>query len=221
MINIIDKALKKLFPAGLAWKQLAFFIQALRSGSSIQINESRIFLKDLQREFLPITADDTIQEWFELLGLTYDGTKTLEDLQIEATSRYIQIGGQWEEYIEGIIHDAGFTGIDIIGQGIMIPEIQSSVCGVALCGDAVCQNFENGGHDSTWWAYFIVSGLISGDQSSFILDNLVNFLRPGHLQPVNEYSYIGGAGFSEDGTTEINAEFSEDGASAINKEFGV
>lgn len=190
MNNIIDKALKKLFPVGLAWKQLSFFIKALRIGASIEIDKARIFLKELQNEFLPSTADDTIEEWFQLLGLTYDDSKTLAELQAEATSRYIQVGGQWEEYIEGIIHEAGFINIDIVGQGLMLPEMQSSVSGVALCGDAVANNFVYGADDSLWWAYFRVTGTITASQSSFILDNLVNFLRPGHLQPVNEYTIV-------------------------------
>ena len=95
---LMHRVLKLLFPPGHAWTlmgELGDLVDALAESFS----RLRTFFRGVLTESLPGTAVDTLQEWFEAIGLIYDETQPLADRQAAANAAYTSFGGQNLDYL--------------------------------------------------------------------------------------------------------------------------
>ncbi len=98
-MGIVERALRLLFPKGLAWTLpdvLGTFVGAL----ALSFDRLRLFLRGVLDESLPGSADDTLPEWFETLGLAHDSSQPLATRQATAEGQYTATGGQSFSYLQ-------------------------------------------------------------------------------------------------------------------------
>lgn len=80
---ITERSLRRLFPPGHPFK-LPGSIGAIISGLSQSFFRLRAFFLTITTEAIPFYAVITLPAWFQALGLTYDSTRALSDLQAQA-----------------------------------------------------------------------------------------------------------------------------------------
>lgn len=132
-MGVVSRALRALFPRGHAW-QLPGRFGLLADGLSESFERLRLFLRAVVGESLPGTAEATLPEWYEALGIPYDPTLSLEQRRARAEGAYTAVGGQSfgylqerlqaelpETYIlEGEIEDVGVAATSGVGRsGLM------------------------------------------------------------------------------------------------------
>ena len=217
-MTLIQKAIKKLFPSGWAWRLLNKCLSLFIDGLAPEIDKLRLFLNTVKNESLPNTAIDTLPEWHDLLGVQYDPLKSISDQQDETAGKYAQVGGQDVVYILDVLTEAGFPDITITEQDMLDPGLEP--CGVALCGEAVTFNFKYGGLDGTWPFIFIVGGFYPSNKTLQEIKNIIEFLRPGHTQAIYDLIQLINAELSNDGTNVFDGELSNDGTNVFDWEFG-
>ena len=104
-MGLMDRVLRRLFPPGHAWT-LTGAVGDLVDALAESFSRIRTFFRGVLTESLPGTADDTLSEWFEALGLKYDPTQALSDRQARADQAYTSVGGQNKDYLEAQIQRA-------------------------------------------------------------------------------------------------------------------
>ena len=91
-MDMMKRVLRLLFPPGHAWKlpgTLGDLVDALAESFA----RLRLFFRGILTESLPGTAEDTLSEWYETLGLKYDPTQGLSARQARADQAYTSVGG--------------------------------------------------------------------------------------------------------------------------------
>jgi hypothetical protein len=63
-------------------------------------------MRGIVTESLPGTADETLAQWYEQLGIKYDPKQTLEARRLRASQAWTALGGQSKDYIEGQVQRA-------------------------------------------------------------------------------------------------------------------
>ncbi len=104
-MDLMKRVLRRLFPPGHAWT-LTGAVGDLVDALAESFARIRTFFRGILTEALPGTADDTLPEWFETLGLKYDPTQTLADRQARADQAYTSLGGQSKDYLDAQIQRA-------------------------------------------------------------------------------------------------------------------
>jgi uncharacterized protein YmfQ (DUF2313 family) len=98
MAGITKTALKRLLPAGPAWNLTGQAAQVCE-GLGDTLDRPRQFLRAVNSEAIPGTAEATIDQWLELLGITVAENTSLGDKRKVAASAIASIGGQSLDYI--------------------------------------------------------------------------------------------------------------------------
>jgi len=99
---ITEKALRRLAPPGKAFRFPGTIGQVI-SAITLSTERLRTFFLQILTEAIPHTAVITIPAWFQTLGLHYDPTFALSDLQARADAAWSQTGGQSLNYLNAQI----------------------------------------------------------------------------------------------------------------------
>jgi len=102
---LIRKLFLSLFPLGHPWNFLGTFGGILR-GLALSFFRAKSFAENSINESRPISAIDTLEQWYNALGISYDQTQTLLNRQGRASQVFTAIGGQSKAYIEEQIQKA-------------------------------------------------------------------------------------------------------------------
>jgi uncharacterized protein YmfQ (DUF2313 family) len=108
---MVIKSFRQLFPTGYFW-QLKGRLGQLIDSISLSIQRVRDFLYQIVTESIPSTAN-FLQPWFEMLGIPYDQTLTLDQKRRIARQAYINGGG----LARGIINEQvqiAFPNVQIV-----------------------------------------------------------------------------------------------------------
>jgi hypothetical protein len=70
------------------------------------LGELRDYVIGAVTNALPGTAEVTLPEWYEMLGIPYDETQTLKTRQDRAQQQWTAVGGQSLDYLNGVIQIA-------------------------------------------------------------------------------------------------------------------
>lgn len=182
-MDIIKKALRLLFPSGHAWTltgTLGDMVDALAESFS----RVRTFFRGVLTESLPGTADDTLPEWYEALGLTYDETLSLADRQARADQSYTSVGGQNKDYLEEQIQRA-YPDVYLVEVDIVI----ANMVGIGMVGHMQTQSYPS------WLTppptdgsfpvhYYQVKGEVDDAVDLKGLENLLSRIAPLTHEPV-------------------------------------
>ena len=134
-MDMIKQALRLLFPPGHAWTltgTLGDLVDALAESFA----RLRLFFRGILTESLPGTADDTLLEWYETLGLKYDPTQGLSARQARADQAYTSVGGQNKDYLEEQIQRA-YPGVYLVEVEINI----QNMVGIGMAGHMQAQGY--------------------------------------------------------------------------------
>jgi hypothetical protein len=174
-----EKALRRLFPPGHAFKlpgEIGLVITAL----SLSFERLRAFFKTITTEAIPFYAVLTLPAWYQALGMTYDPTRTLGDLQAQADAAWANTGGQYLNYLNAQIQKelpnvylsetlsqtqpTGWPGMD-------------GRCNVGRSGLATCSGFDV-------WMTYQVNGTVTDRTHYNRLQAILARIAPLHLQPM-------------------------------------
>jgi hypothetical protein len=184
-------------------------IKGLIDGLSLEFERARQFISDLRREFVPDTAVNLIEEWYLTLGLPYNSTLTLSDLQNKAKAVDTAVGGQDIVYLQGQVDAAA---IDVTICELTYPNetrVGNSECrvGVAYCQGNVISVLSSAsgvvGISRVGLArvggeipvnpvlfHFLVKGDVKNREERDQLYALIQCLAPGHLVPVYDLTLL-------------------------------
>jgi len=181
---LLSKVIRSLLPRGLAWR-LANWGQKLIDGLSAPFGRVHEFLRGVLKESDPSTAEDTIPEWYAMLGLPYDPTLQLKTHHLRLSTTNAAIGGQSLQYVQAQINKEL--------PNITLREIRfnfDSMCGRAICGKALCdQNASTNGTTYTPHKYYIDGTVKSANELSR-LQALVARIAPLHKDPIYNVSNL-------------------------------
>jgi hypothetical protein len=93
---IMQKVFKSLFPP--SWN-LTRDLKAVIESLSLSMERVRVFYTGVLTESNPSTAVDTLPDWFDQEGISYDSTETLTRRQQLANQAYSTTGGQSIGYL--------------------------------------------------------------------------------------------------------------------------
>lgn len=182
-MDVIKRALRLLFPPGHAWTltgTLGDLVDALAESFS----RLRTFFRGVLTESLPGTADDTLLEWYEALGLIYDETQILADRQARADQAYTSVGGQNKDYLEAQIQRA-YLDVYLVEVDIVI----ANMVGIGMVGHMQTQSYPS------WLTppptdgsfpvhYYQVKGEVDDAIDLKGLENLLSRIAPLTHEPV-------------------------------------
>lgn len=182
-MDIMKKVFKSLLPKGDPWKHPGYF-KSLVEAVAQSFTTLRTFLKSVIAESNPSTANETIEEWFDMLGLYYDATQPLDNLRKRAKQAYTATGGSSKEYLEEQIQKAY---PDVRVGEVFMPE--AYVCGVAVTGLARTTDYPSWlpsppTDGSTTSFYYLIRGTVETVQDLDDLTNLLQRIAPLTHTPV-------------------------------------
>ncbi len=181
MITRFVKAISRLLPDGQAWRGVAPVFSAFIEALSLQFQRVYDYLAKTPGESLPDTATELLPEWYETLGLKYNGTLPISELQAKAKAADTSVGGQTIEYLQGQIDAAGIK-VNLY-ETVVPPESivgnPSARCGVAKCGGT----FVNVDPGSSYLWYYLVRGVVDNPTEFTQLVDLLQKLAPAHMEP--------------------------------------
>lgn len=102
MANITLESLKRLFPRSISLK-VTGNIEKVFSGISDYLENCRIFAKNIQKESIPLSSVQLIDDWMVALGLSTPVGATTEEKQRLAGVFLSARGGQSLNYLNSII----------------------------------------------------------------------------------------------------------------------
>jgi len=134
-MDLMKRVLRLLFPPGSAWRlpgNLGNLVDALAES----FTRLRTFFRGILSEALPGTAEDTLAEWYETLGLKYNPTQELAARQQRAEQAHTATGGQSKDYLEEQIQKA-YPDV-VLDEYETNPE---NMVGLGMVGDMQVQGF--------------------------------------------------------------------------------
>jgi len=170
-------ALRSAFPRGLTWLltgSLGNLIDALAES----LERLRVFLMAVITEGNPGTADDTLQQWYAQLGISYDSTQDKSVLRRRARQAFTAIGGQSKEYIESILQ--------VAYPNVTLEEYQSepdNMVGYGVVGQMFVTSYPSwipvGAQDGTYPVYYYrVTGEVSTAYDLTGVQNILERIAP-------------------------------------------
>lgn len=173
--------LKALLPPGELWKLTGDAVNSATLGA-MAAEFGRVHARGdvVIDESDPRTADETLDQWEEMLGLPdtaiVDIPDTTGERQRAVTQKYISQGGQTAAYYTAVAAACGYT--------VTIDD--SYRLGVAYCGRARCPDPLNG----EGWAYVwkvVVSAIAPTALSTTELEAIITRAAPAHTIVIFEY----------------------------------
>lgn len=174
MAGLIHTALRRLLPGGMAWRMTGASSNML-DGLADSLARPMAFLRNVQIEALPSTAEATIDEWLALLGVVVQPGATLGDKRKIASAAFTAIGGQSKDYINAKIRE--------VFPNVTIDEPisgESGESGLGECGAATC---DGGGG---FGLFYYVRGFYRFAREYFTLAAMLVRLAPTHLSAIFE-----------------------------------
>jgi len=171
MAGLMTKTLRRLMPEGKAWRGTVL----LQDGLSVSLDDARSFLTGIVDEARPETAEDFIDEWLELLGISMAESSTLGQKRKTAEAVFVSVGGQSVDYLNSRLRDAY--------PNAYIDEADSSdtgTAGVGECGDASCES------EVAFTLFYYVRGFVPFSRDVNSVKALLTRIAPLHLVPVYE-----------------------------------
>lgn len=169
-MGIMEKCLRLLMPRGRPWA-LAGHGDALIAGLGVALERPRVDARAVLTEARPGTAVLMLPEWSEALGIRYDSTLPVADLQdrlaaIDTALADMTLNDLQEQINKELA-------------GVTISEVSAaSECGVAECGVELCGAVA-GDYSPT---YYDVDGEVMTEGQLARLVSILQHFAPLHLQ---------------------------------------
>jgi hypothetical protein len=112
MAGISARTLRRLLPDGTAFRDGANLL-AVAEALGLSMDRAHDFLGGVSAESIPETADATIDQWLDALGLSVPAGSSLGDKRKIASAVYAAIGGQSLDYLNAQV-SAAFPNVQII-----------------------------------------------------------------------------------------------------------
>jgi len=171
------RTLRSLFPSGYAWPLAGQFGQVI-DALSVSLDRARDFLRGVLTESNPGTADDTLPQWFDQLGITYDETQLKSALRSRARQAFTAVGGQSKSYIESVLQ--------LAYPGVSLTEVEIepvNMAGVGMVGQMQTTNYQSwipvSAQDGTYPVYYYrVVGEVSTPYDLNGIQNILDRIAP-------------------------------------------
>ena len=111
-VQLFIDSIKRHLPTGQAW-EITGDLKAIIEAACESLADIKDYYDKILDESDPLTADDMIEEWLEMLGIQISSDATLGEKRNFASSIYTSIGGQSFDYIQGAIHQV-LANVDLI-----------------------------------------------------------------------------------------------------------
>jgi uncharacterized protein YmfQ (DUF2313 family) len=178
-MGIMNKSLRGHLPK---WR-LGFDFRAVIDALAVSYSRLRLFFRGILTESNPGTAEDTLSEWYEQLGIHYDSTKDIESLQRRARQAYSTIGGQAIGYLTEKVQEA-YPDVEL-EEVFIEPEF---MVGSGMVGDMMVRDYP------TWIAspptdgeypnfYYRVTGAVDDTWDLYGVENLLDRIMPAPYEP--------------------------------------
>lgn len=184
-MDLMQRALKILLPRGLAWRLQGDWSKVM-AGIGSALETVRKYVAGIVSESQPQNADDTLAEWYAMLGLPYDPTQTLADRQNQASQAFNSAGGQDKDYLDARIQIA-FPDVHV--ETVEGYFVTANMVGVGMVGQMQTTDYPSWlaspPTDGTFpYAYFRVVGEVDFTADLTRLQGLLDRLAPAELEPV-------------------------------------
>jgi len=184
-MGIGQRSFKAHLPGGQAW-QLAPTFKAVINALGLAFDRMRDFVQGIVDESLPSTAEDTLSEWFDMLGLPYDATQTLETRRNRARQQWTATGGQGLDYLNGIIQIA-FPDVELEPAFQFYETVAGA--GEGEAGAMFATSYPSWltptPTDGSWpWAYYRVVGEVQDTTDLNRILGLLDRIAPAEMEPV-------------------------------------
>ena len=110
-MGVAKKSLRQVFPPGSPWR-LRGNLGSLVDAIGNVLDTMKAYMHGTVTESLPGTAEDTLAEWYEALGIKHDPTKPVSARQTRAQQVWSSTGRQDKDYIESQVQRA-FPDVEI------------------------------------------------------------------------------------------------------------
>lgn len=173
------RQLAQLLPRGSLWAlDSGSVLSKLLLGIADELARVDGRAEDLVEEWDPRTADECLEDWERVLGLSPDEADTVANRRLAATARFIAQGGCTAAYFTGIATALGFDVVSFTRTNYhtMTMTVQQ--------------------RRPTWTNYVFRAGAArSGDPLSYrripALENEINRWKPAHVKVLFVYQLIG------------------------------
>jgi len=169
MAGIIGKAVRRLLPAGMAWRGNHLLIEGLDAA----LDRVRDYLRAIVSEARPGSADATIDEWINLLRLSVPVDLPLSGKQAAAAAEWAAIGGQSLEYVN--------AKIQAVFPDIYIEEVGGAEAGTAGVGEVGAAVTET---TNEYTFNYYVYGVYPLYRDFSRLQGIIARIAPLHLVPI-------------------------------------
>lgn len=202
-MNIIFNVIKRLLPIGNAWSITSECIKLFTEGITLQFERIKDFYSGTRTDFIPDTSVDLIEEWYKTLGMNYNPTLPISELQNKAKAFDTAIGGQNIVYIQNQIDDANINvtieelsyppetrvgnsecrcGVAYcFGNPYDVKSPESGVCGIGRTGIARTGFVEL--QSSLLFYYYVIGSVLNREEFTQLIA-LLERLAPAHLEPI-------------------------------------
>ena len=179
-MGIAEKSLKSLIGKLKTGVDFSALIDAL----AVSFERLRVFLRGILTESNPGTADDTLEEWFEQLEISYDPTQSTETLQKRAKQAETSVGESNIDYLN--------TQIQISYPDVYLEEVyiyNEQMAGYGMAGLMMASSYPywlvSPPTDGTYPNfYFQVLGETDSTFDLFGIQNLLDHIMPAPYEAV-------------------------------------
>jgi phage tail protein X len=176
-MDLMTRVIRRLIPLRIGAK-----FRAVVDAIAASVETLYQTIRAIVTEANPGTAEDTLEQWYEMLGLRYDSTLRLATRQALARQGYVSIGGQSLADLNAAIQVA-FPDVEI--EPVRVEE--TSVVGVAMVGRMEVTDYPSwysGSTDGTYpIAYYRVTGEVNDAAERTALLNLLDRIAPAEMEP--------------------------------------
>ena len=185
-MGIGQRSFRAHLPGGPAWR-LATTFRAVIDALGLAFDRMREFITvEIIKESLPSTAEDTLSDWFTMLGIPYDSTQTLATRRARAKQAWTATGGQSLDYLNGIIQIA-FPDVEI--QGVFGYYPTEYMVGIGMVGQMQVTDYPSwlspAPTDGSYpFAYYRVIGEVPDTSDLNRILGLLDRIAPAEMEPV-------------------------------------
>ncbi len=196
---IIRRALRQLIPQNIFGDQLLRVIDALANALSAAYDAA----KGIIRESVPSQADETLQQWYDMLGIPREQTLPLELQQKIAKQAWTASGGQSKEQLDEQIQIA-FPDVEVVQVTINLSEmVPLAECGVVQCFDYPSWYGGPETGEEPIGYYFVVGDVEQFEQFQRLI-GLISRIGPAEMEPVFQIAVASDTETSQCGIAQCN-----------------